>query len=104
MSERLKSRRLQLAMSQEDVALIADITQGQVSRYERGVITPPADILARLALALKTSTDWLSGLSNEVNEVSAKMDISDREMELLRIYRKKSPETQQKLLDIARML
>jgi transcriptional regulator with XRE-family HTH domain len=39
-------------ISQEDLARLAEISQQTLSKYERGVLLPPADRQARLAAIL----------------------------------------------------
>jgi len=101
---RIKHRREQLGLRQHELAAISGVSQAQISKYEAGTSEPTAYTLSQLAKALNTSTDWLVGLAEEVNEVSSEEDISIPERQLLQLYRSKSPEMQQKLLDIARVL
>lgn len=46
-------------MSQRDLARLAKSTPAAVCHIERGIRNPSASLLARLAAALKCSTDWL---------------------------------------------
>lgn len=101
---RIKQRREQLGLKQSDLALISGVSQAQVSKYESGQHEPNSYALSQLAKALNTSTDWLIGLTEEVNEIAGEEDLSATERQLLQLYRSKSPEMQQKLLDIARVL
>jgi transcriptional regulator with XRE-family HTH domain len=45
--------------SQEDFALRLGISQSQLSKYERGLIAPGADVLLRLKKQFGVSIDWL---------------------------------------------
>jgi transcriptional regulator with XRE-family HTH domain len=67
--ERVRMRRLRLRLSQEQLGSQIGHDQGYVSRLERGEI---ADItvrtLARLADALRVSTDYLLGRKDEESE------------------------------------
>lgn len=101
---RIKQRREQLGMRQFDLAAVSGISQAQISKYEAGTSEPTAHTLYQLARALNTSADWLLGLSNEVNEIAGEEDLSIPERQLLQLYRAKSIEMKQKLLDIAKML
>jgi transcriptional regulator with XRE-family HTH domain len=62
-SEALGRRILQLrnrrGLSQGDLANRVGSTPTQISKYERGAYEPKAELLARLADALGTSTDFL---------------------------------------------
>jgi transcriptional regulator with XRE-family HTH domain len=62
-SEALGERILQLRrrrdLSQADLASRVGSTPTQISKYERGAYEPKAELLARLAEALGTSTDFL---------------------------------------------
>lgn len=94
---RIAERRRQLGMSQEDLADMVDTHQRQISRYETGQNDPTSEVLAGIARALNTTPDWLMGFSDT-------SILSDDERQLLEIYRRKSPETRRKVLDVARVL
>ena len=46
-------------LTQADFARKLGISQSQLSKYERGVAAPPADVLIRLKEMLRISVDWL---------------------------------------------
>jgi transcriptional regulator with XRE-family HTH domain len=46
-------------VTQADFARKLGISQSQLSKYERGVAAPPADVLIRLKEMLRISLDWL---------------------------------------------
>jgi transcriptional regulator with XRE-family HTH domain len=57
---RVRQRRDQLGLTQYDLSALTRIPQTLISRIERGVNkNPGADVLKRLATALRCSTDWL---------------------------------------------
>lgn len=61
---RLKDLREDHDLSQQQVADFLDMKQPQYSRYERGLRDLPTDVLIRLAMLYKTSTDYILGLTN----------------------------------------
>lgn len=64
--DRVQQRRNVLHLSQRDLAGHTRIPQTIISRIERGVIkNPGADVLKRLATALRCSTDWLLEMYEE---------------------------------------
>jgi transcriptional regulator with XRE-family HTH domain len=46
-------------LTQEAFAEQLAISQSQLSKYERGLILPPAEVLLRLKQEFKVSVDWL---------------------------------------------
>ena len=58
-SERIRLSRQQKNISQKDLAELADVNLKSLSRYELGTSIPPADVIKKLADALKVSTDTL---------------------------------------------
>ena len=46
-------------ITQEEFAEKLGISQSQLSKYERGVAAPPADILMRIKERCQVSVDWL---------------------------------------------
>lgn len=62
---RLRDLREDHDLSQEQIAAYLGMKQPQYSRYERGIRDIPTDILIKLALYYKTSTDYILGLTND---------------------------------------
>jgi len=46
-------------MTQEEFAERLGVSQSQLSKYERGIAAPPADILLRIKERCQVSIDWL---------------------------------------------
>ena len=61
---RLKDLREDHDLSQQPIADYLGMKQPQYSRYERGLRDIPTDVLIRLALFYKTSTDYILGLTD----------------------------------------
>ncbi len=64
MGKRIKELRLESELNQSQLAEIIGCVQNTVSRYESGEKSPSIEMLARLAIALKTTTDYLLGLED----------------------------------------
>lgn len=62
---RLRDLREDHDLSQEQISAYLGMKQPQYSRYERGIRDVPTDILIKLALYYKTSTDYILGLTND---------------------------------------
>lgn len=56
--EKLKSLRKQLHMSQEDLALLLDVSPSIISSYERGTRTPTIDGMINLCSVLNLEPDY----------------------------------------------
>ena len=61
---RLKDLREDHDLSQQAIADYLGMKQPPYSRYERGLRDIPTDVLIRLALFYKTSTDYILGLTD----------------------------------------
>jgi transcriptional regulator with XRE-family HTH domain len=48
-----------LDITQDELARILGVSQSQLSKYERGIIAPPADVLIRIKERFRVSIDWL---------------------------------------------
>ena len=57
--ERIKTLRINLELSQSEVAKAADITEATLSRYENDKRSPKGEIISRLANILGTTSDFL---------------------------------------------
>ena len=62
---RIRDLREDSDLSQEHIANMLHVTQSTYSRYERGALEVPLDVLVRLAQFYHTSTDYLLGLTDE---------------------------------------
>jgi len=100
LTQRIKERRRQLDISQEQLALLLGTTQNQVWRYESGKNDPTGDVLVRIAQALETSVDYLLGLT----ETPGDSRLSDYEREALELLRAKTEDQQRRAVEILRML
>lgn len=61
LGDNLKTRRLELDMTQEEVATIINKARETYNRYETGTLKPDIDTLILLAETYKTSIDALTG-------------------------------------------
>lgn len=63
--DRIRERRKQLGLSQEELAAQVGIDQKQISNYESSKGNPTADSLIELVRVLGVSTDWILGLTDD---------------------------------------
>lgn len=63
---RLRDLREDSDLSQQQVAEFLDMKQPQYNRYERGIRDIPTDILIRLAQLYQTSTDYILGMTDQL--------------------------------------
>lgn len=104
LSYRIRERRLAAGLKQDELARLVNISQAQVSKYERGENEPDSQSLVQLAHILHTTTDYLLGVTNEVNPSYKDSDLSEKEKVLLNLFRSKSPENQEKMLNVAKVI
>jgi transcriptional regulator with XRE-family HTH domain len=101
LSKRIRQRRKQLKMTQEDLQEVSGVNQSMISKYEKGDTEPSAEKLVALASGLQTTTDWLLGLTDHVNPpVVKESDLNEMEREVLKIFRSKVPEKQKQAVEI----
>ncbi len=65
--ERLLHLLQQKEMSQKELASILEVTEATISRYISGEREPKTEILANIATALGTTSDYLLGLENNLD-------------------------------------
>lgn len=102
--ERIKARRKQLELTQADLAFESDTSQGAISRYELGINEPTADAIITLALALNCSTDYLLGLTDIPYREVSENELPEDERLLLQLYREKSKEARQRIVEVAKVI
>ena len=84
--EKIKQKRKQMGMSQEELAQKLGISKVSVCWYENGERTPKYDVFIKLSEILKISLNELSG--REVNVISEKgkpynVKLSKRDIEII---------------------
>jgi len=55
----LRIRQLRDGVLQEELAAFLGISQGQLSKIERGKLAPSVDIVIRLVIRFGKSADWI---------------------------------------------
>ncbi len=100
--DRIYELRKAQGMTQGQLAEKCGITQNQISRYERGAITPLADVLATIAAALDTSADYLLGLTDAPTpgeKPAPQPSLTAPEAEMLDLLRSLSVPAQRQLIE-----
>lgn len=59
---RIRNRRMELGITQTQLARSAKLTPAAISQFESGLRKPSFDALSKLAVALKVTTDYLLGM------------------------------------------
>ena len=102
---RIKQLRESLGLSQEELASVAGISQRQISYYENGKNKPTAEIINRLSNALNTTSDYLLGMTDNLNrEIHDESDLSGEELRIIEIIRHVKPEKRREILKVFEVL
>jgi transcriptional regulator with XRE-family HTH domain len=97
LAKRIQYRRNQLEITQEELAARMGVDPKNIYRYEKGLTKPPSETLALLAVALKTTPNWLLGFDKAD-------EIEPDEMLILDLYRSKDDEHKEQFLRIVRTI
>lgn len=85
--QRIKKRRLELEMTQNEVKNKADIASS-ISEMENGISLPSAESLLKLAKLFQVSVDWiLTGSDKAFLDDEKEILIGEKEMQHIRLYR-----------------
>lgn len=63
--ERIRKKRIELDLSQKDLAGKIEVSPPAINRFEKGLKTPSTESIVKLAKVLGVSTDYLLGASEE---------------------------------------
>ena len=85
---RIRARRRELDLSQQDLARKIKVQPGTISYFETGLRTPSLENLRRLASVFDVTTDYLLGLpgknveagTGEISKMMNALDPEDQEM------------------------
>lgn len=86
--DRLKTIREESNLTQDDLAEMLDVGSLQINRYENGKTIPNADVVAKLALALSISSDYLLGLTDDPTPQTLSGGLSTKERAVLAALRR----------------
>jgi len=86
--DRVKYLREQLKLTQDDLAEQISTGVQQINRYENLKTEPDAEVVARLAIALAVSTDYLLGLTDDPTPPSLTDALSAKERIALTAWRR----------------
>ena len=95
--EKIKDLRLYNALTQYELSKKADISRSVLSAYENNIAIPTATAIAKIAVALNVSADYLLGLEDDFGARTATSaapigeGLTSEERELLRLFRELSP-------------
>ena len=81
LSNRIKINRNKLGMKQQDLADKVGVSLMTVLRWEKGVRTPNASMLPKLAEALNTSVEYLMGLTDDAPPETPQISLPINNME-----------------------
>lgn len=102
---RIAGRRTALSISQEELAARIGSSQKQISRYETDSNLPSAETIVAISEALDTTTDFLLGRTDDpARPLRSASDPDTEELQLLEIYRQKTPEKRRQIVEVARVL
>ncbi len=103
--ERLRARRQELQLTQEEVAERTSTNQSTISQLERGEQSPTVRSLVNLAQALGTSMEWLLGLSDSVStDINRIEDLDELERDAVEILRSSDPTKRGNLISVFRAI
>lgn len=71
--KRLKEKRKELNLTQEQLGKEIFLSKGEICAYEKGKRIPPLDVLIRLANYLEVDFLWLIGMELEYNKNNDKI-------------------------------
>jgi HTH-type transcriptional regulator, cell division transcriptional repressor len=100
---RIRQRRKQLNMTQEDLAAAVQAQQKQISMWERGESEPSTEMVYNLAKSLNVSADWLFGISDEMVSIG-ESSLTSAEKAALELLRSQPPDQQERIVNAIKAL
>lgn len=89
--KRLKERRKQLGLTQEQVGTNIYLSKGEICSYETGKRIPPLDVLIRLSNFLEVDFLWLIGMElRQQREGDKIVNLSEDDLKIISALKKDS--------------
>ncbi len=101
MKDKIKALRLDLGLTQKELANKIGSTPKSIWAYENGTAKPPYDVLIEYAKLFDVSTDYLLGLEDDFGQkvITSPDTYSKEERQLIEDYRTLSPALKKMLQD-----
>lgn len=77
MDFRIKEAREKVGLTQKELAIELGIKPNTFNGYEKGTHDPKSEILKKIAIRCNTTVDYLLGIDNDTNNVTARTEITD---------------------------
>lgn len=84
---RLRATRELRGLTQDELAELIGTPPLQINRYENDKTEPKGDMVARIAIALQVSADYLLGLTDDPSPYRAAGYLSENELEVVSAMR-----------------
>lgn len=84
---RMKERREALGLTLAELGERLKLEPQAVHRYEKGLNDPRSELVARIAVELEVTADWLLGLVDEPNARITEKDLTETERRLIDLLR-----------------
>lgn len=105
LAQRIKHRREKLNLTQSELGLAIDKDQRTIWRYETSKNSPNADVIIALARELRTTTDYLLGLTDDPERpLRTELDLDDIEREVVKLIRIQPDDNRQKMLAVLKAM
>lgn len=101
MLERMKMMRLSQGFSQKMLADKVGTSQKSIDNWEKGIVSPSAVSLAKIADILGCSVDYLLDREDDFGQVNVNCDLSEDEKKLLSSFRSIDKVSKEHLLNYA---
>lgn len=89
--KRLKERRIELNLTQEELGKKIYLSKGEICAYEKGTRIPPLDVLIRISRVLEVDFSWLIGMELVYNNKQKNViNISDLDIKIINALRDES--------------
>ncbi len=107
MKEKLRALRIECGITQKELAEKIQSTSKSIWAYEKGIATPPIEVVKAYADFFGVSADYLLGRSDDLGYVTVQSSapaLSEKEETLLRYFRSLSDDLQGAALETVRVL
>ena len=80
--KRLKEERIKKNYTQKELAKEIYTSDSNISSLERGLSSPTAEVIKRLAIKIEASADYLLGIETNISQKLKQSNISNEELAL----------------------
>lgn len=103
-ADRFRDLKAKEGYSRKKLAMLLDISESNIPRYESGDQLPSSETLKKMAQLFNVTSDYLIGLTDDPSTSIWETNLDRDELKTLTLLRETTPENRQKIIGVLQIM